>query len=198
MYSVRCSGASAFNTGRVSSPGFIAVKTAIQACCGSAAGIPAAAFITGDRVLCRRRPRRWSRPYQSIWPVPQGSFYEPAAVHNGGCSRPQVTSAPAAVEFVAPAGAPTPGCVCRLAGSLPGVRRKRILTGQRSSGVTCARRYVTRLPAILAELCRIVMTVPDRCVPRRAYGDHLACSDQLLVGIGVPWHSGSGPSSARS
>jgi hypothetical protein len=46
MYSVRCSGASALNTGRVSSPGFIAVKTAIQACCGSAAGIPAAAFIT--------------------------------------------------------------------------------------------------------------------------------------------------------
>jgi hypothetical protein len=83
MYSARCSGASALNTGRVSSPGFIAVKTAIQACCGSAAGIPAAAFITRRSGVCRRRPRRWSRPYQSIWPVPRGSFYEPAAVHNG-------------------------------------------------------------------------------------------------------------------
>ena len=41
----------------------------------------------GDRVVCRRRPRRWSRPYQSIWPVPRGSFYEPAAVHNGGSAR---------------------------------------------------------------------------------------------------------------
>ena len=33
----------------------------------------------GDRVVCRRGPRRWSRPYQSIWPVPRGSFYERAA-----------------------------------------------------------------------------------------------------------------------
>ena len=40
----------------------------------------------GDRVVCRRRPRRWSRPYQSIWPIPQGSFCEPAAVLRRDCA----------------------------------------------------------------------------------------------------------------
>ena len=50
MYSVRCSGASALNTGRASSPGFIAVKTAIQACCAARQGSRPPRSSPGDRL----------------------------------------------------------------------------------------------------------------------------------------------------
>ena len=87
MYSVRCSGASALNTGRVSSPGFIAVKTAIQACCGSAAGIPAAAFITRRSGCLPPSTSKMEPPISIHLAVPRGSFYEPAAAHIGGSVR---------------------------------------------------------------------------------------------------------------
>ncbi len=118
MYSVRCSGASALNTGRVS-PADRAHQVARRPPAAQATPVgpnrqrplPGSRQLVqassrsrqrfrhavaarqgsrpprssqGDRVVCRRGPRRWSRPYQSIWPVPRGSFYEPAAVHNGG------------------------------------------------------------------------------------------------------------------
>jgi hypothetical protein len=115
MYSVRCPGASALNTGRVS-PADRAHQVARRPPAAQATPVgpnrqrplPGSRQLVqassrsrqrfrhavaarqgsrpprsshGDRVVCRRRPRRWSRPYQSIWPVPRGSFYEPAAVH---------------------------------------------------------------------------------------------------------------------